>query len=368
MVRGRNVCVCVIVWQACVARMKDEVRRLGASTRAAVPVKPRTEGEARMSVISQGRIAEREYKALTMLAGRVCMDTMQTLAATRKPPCAPHQIRAGLQHCEVDLFPHRQISPISPAPPLCRIMPPKKLVALSLPPALTMKLRDGNKNKVVGAPDMPKPKRSHEQVQEEKDRKAHEKEEAARKLAATLQRIQELEKGAAEDTPTQGPVDRLTDTTHVQPPRHARQTGRRTVTCPGKAGPSGSPDSTESSCMFSVCPGISTHQNAPAGLRPISASTATSGMTSPFPNDKRNQYESSDTDSGDMFEPNPSPSDDEESSDDTESQMDVDVEDEEEGGKNKTRRGKKSKLAMKGCLKGPVGKRKQEVMAESEGT
>lgn len=106
-------------------------------------------------------------------------------------------------------------------------MPPRPL-GVKLPAALTMKLCDSNKTKVVGAPDMPKPKRNHEQVQADKEKKAHAKDEATRVKAAAHERVLAVEQESAEDTPMQAPLSSdVNSAPHVQPPHHARQASRR---------------------------------------------------------------------------------------------------------------------------------------------
>lgn len=101
-------------------------------------------------------------------------------------------------------------------------MGPKKS-KLELPPALTMKTRDGNKGKVVGAPDMPKPRKSHQEVEEEKEKKAHAKEQAIQKTQEAMQRVAEIESRSREDAPTILLTQPRTPAPpRVQPLRHSR--------------------------------------------------------------------------------------------------------------------------------------------------
>ena len=77
---------------------------------------------------------------------------------------------------------------------------PKK-TPIELPPALTT--RAANKGRKVGAPDMPRPKRTHEEVVVDQERTAQKKARQQKKHDQAQQRVLELEGGLAEDAPTE---------------------------------------------------------------------------------------------------------------------------------------------------------------------
>ncbi len=69
-----------------------------------------------------------------------------------------------------------------------------------LPPGLQTCQK--NKHKCVGAPDMPRPRRSSAQVTEEKAKKTEAKEHLSQQQRHAEQRIQDLQEQLAEDAPT----------------------------------------------------------------------------------------------------------------------------------------------------------------------
>ncbi|CDO72720.1 hypothetical protein BN946_scf184990.g3 [Trametes cinnabarina] len=71
---------------------------------------------------------------------------------------------------------------------------------LELPPALTT--RPGNRSRVVGGPDMPHPKRSHEAVLQEKAKKEREVAETQQRQAQALAHVAAIEQMSAERAPT----------------------------------------------------------------------------------------------------------------------------------------------------------------------
>ena len=76
---------------------------------------------------------------------------------------------------------------------------PKK-PSIELPPTLTT--RAANKGRKVGAPDMPRPKRTHEEVVVDQERTAQRKARKQKKYDQAQQRVLELEEDLTENAAT----------------------------------------------------------------------------------------------------------------------------------------------------------------------
>ena len=95
----------------------------------------------------------------------------------------------------------------APPPTLClpsltMMAPNSRKKTYELPPALQTRPR--NKEWVVGAPDMPNPHRTHEEVVQEQTQKAAEKARADAQRDAAKKRALDIEVLSAENTPTIG--------------------------------------------------------------------------------------------------------------------------------------------------------------------